>query len=43
MNLSKTLRRGLSIAALVVAFLSLAAACGGESTPFAPTNSTKEG
>ena len=35
MNLSQTLLRGLSITALVMAFLFLAAACGGESTPTA--------
>ena len=35
MNLSQTLLRGLSITALVVAFLFLAAACGGGSTPTA--------
>ena len=35
MNLSKTLLRGSSITALVMAFLFLAAACGGESTPTA--------
>ena len=35
MNLTKTLRRGLTIATLMVAFLFLAAACGGESTPTA--------
>ena len=35
MNLSQTLLRGLSITALVVAFLFLVAACGGESTPTA--------
>ena len=33
MNLSKTIRRGLSIIALVVAFPVLVAACGGESEP----------
>ena len=33
MNLSKTLRRGLSIAILMVHFLFLVAACGGESEP----------
>ena len=35
MNMSKTLRRGLSFAALLMAFLLSAAACGGESTPTA--------
>ena len=33
MNLSRTLRRGWSITVLMLAFLFLAAACGGESTP----------
>ena len=33
MNLPKTIRRGLSIIALVVAFPVVAAACGGESEP----------
>ena len=33
MNLSRTLRRGLSITALMAAFLVLAAACGAGSTP----------
>ncbi len=40
MNLSKTLRRGLSITVLMVAFLFLVAACGGESTP-TPTPTPK--
>ncbi len=35
MNLTKTLRRGLTIATLMVAFLFLAAVCGEESTPTA--------
>ena len=33
MNLSRTLRRGLSIAGLMAVFLFFVAACGGESTP----------
>ena len=38
MNLSKTLRRGLSITVLMMAFLFLVSACGGESAPtFTPT------
>ena len=33
MNLSRTLRRGLSITVLAVVFLFSVAACGGEDTP----------
>ena len=40
MNLSKTLRRGLSMTVLMVAFLFLVAACDGESTP-TPTPTPK--
>ena len=40
MNLSKALRRGLSITVLMIAFLSLVVACGGESTP-TPTPTPK--